>query len=753
MKGKIVHIVYMVALLVSLCGCQENMLDNGTEIKDNYLTFTLSTRTTDLARVAGIPEEGEDRFNENRIERADVYFFADNSDNATCVYAQMDLTPSRINTTQYSLQVPLDRELLTNPTYYVYVIANSDDFASPTDDITLKALKEITISTEWKKGYAADNVNPITDASQVTESSLAMDGGANITLDPASETTQEIDMTRAMAKVMLFPNIEKSIVVGDVTYTPVLSGMNVTMVYGVNKTNLQGNYSIQEADYIDRIIRGYNMVESDEGNTVYEQTVPFYSYPNPESTSNRKDTYLILCIPWNATVEGSQQAVKYYYRVPISGNDAPAVLTRNTYYRIKVNVGVLGSLNPHDAVEVTDKEFEIMPWIPTNINADMNNYRYLVLEEYNSVMNNVDVLEMPYVSSSEIAWEDNPDPDGNYTRITNVHYWDYHNDESYEVNLTPNNPVDRYNDNHPVVFSDFKLTQEENGPLLISHPLNNDDDFVPYTITVEVYNTQGVHTDTWTITQYPAMYIVGENNEEGGRTNRFINGHNNGSASGVRVYDDSGFTNDDHYLGVVASLQGNSQSVNSNPNLYTIHITSFDVDEYAIGDPRSETSYSFGRDLDATEYKNTRIEAENIIAPAYKIASSWGKTLAATYEGTVKRCASYQEAGYPAGRWRIPTKAEVEYIVSLSEEHKIPRLFGQAGTTTDYWVSSGKYNTSEGYRSGTNGTAVVRCVYDVWYWGDQTIEEDKEHNTENWNNNQFIWGDAEDGSLTEGTEH
>lgn len=755
MNGKIAHIVYIVALLVGLYSCQDDMSDNGISADGNYLSFTLSTRATDMARS---PEEGEDRFNENLIEKVDAYFFASNSDNAGCVYAQMDLTPSRINTTEYALQIPLDKEKLTSQTYYVYVVANSDDFSytsSTAEGVSLQTIKEMTISTEWKKGYADNNTDPIKDAAQVKESSLVMDGGGNITIDPMPTSPEVIEMTRAMAKVMLFPTTAESIVTDGVTYTPIPGSMNVTMVYGVQQTNLQGNYAVQETDYIDRIIRGYNHSGTDEdGKIVYEQTVPFYSYPNPENTSNRKDTYLILCVPWSATIDGSQQALKYYYRVPISGSDAPAVLKRNTYYRIKVNIGVLGSLNPHDAVEVTDKEFEIMPWINTSINADMNNYRYLVLDEYNSVMNNVDELRMPYVSSSEIAWEDNRAPDGNYTRITNVHYWDYHNDESYEVNLTSNYPYDTRNKNHPVVFSDFKLTQEEdNGPLLISHPLNDDDDFVPYTITVEVYNTQGVHTDTWTITQYPAMYIVGENNEEGGRTNRFINGHNNGSASGVHVYDDSGSTNDDHYLGVVASLQGNSQSVNSNPNLYTIHITSFDVDEYAIGDPRSETSYSFGRDLDATEYKNTRIEAENIIAPAYKIASSWGKTLAATYEGTVKRCASYQEAGYPAGRWRIPTKAEVEYIVSLSEEHKIPRLFGEAGTTTDYWVSSGKYNTSEGYRSGTNGTAVVRCVYDVWYWGDQTIEEDKEHNTENWNNNQFIWGDAEDGSLTEGTEH
>ena len=727
MKGKIVHIVYMVALLVSLCGCQEDMLDNGTEIKNNYLTFTLSTRTTDLARVAGIPEEGEDRFNENRIERADVYFFADNSDNATCVYAQMDLTPSRINTTQYSLQVPLDRELLTNPTYYVYVIANSDDFASPTDDITLKALKEITISTEWKKGYAADNVNPITDASQVTESSLAMDGGANITLDPASETMQEIDMTRAMAKVMLFPNIEKSIVVGDVTYTPVLSGMNVTIVYGVNKTNFQGNYSIQEADYIDRIIRGYNMVESDEGNTVYEQTVPFYSYPNPESTSNRKDTYLILCVPWNATVEGSQQAVKYYYRVPISGNDAPAVLTRNTYYRIKVNVGVLGSLNPHDAVELTDKEFEIMPWISTSINADMNNYRYLVLEEYNSVMNNVDVLEMPYVSSSEIDLDDQEDHDGYYTKITEVSFWDYrdvdakhvyYGDYKYNYEDEDGNQMEWRGDIPSEYQIDVKGTNLE-----FTHVLD-EQDYVAITIKITAYNKQGVPADEWTITQYPAMYIEGEKNENG-TTNRFVNGTNgpNGRYTQTETSD-----NRRGSLGTIYDLYEGNIS-NRNPNQYTIFISSFDTqDNYIIGDPRSDEAYEFDGRLDASSYRATkRTNVNNMVSPAFKIASSWGASSDINYDVAVRRCAAYQENGYPAGRWRLPTEAEIKYVVSLSKDEKIPELFNGS-----YWASSGNYYRSSNEDFYDGNSAYIRCVYDVWYWSDEKIR----------NPNEFTWGDA-----------
>ena len=184
-------------------------------------------------------------------------------------------------------------------------------------------------------------------------------------------------------------------------------------------------------------------------------------------------------------------------------------------------------------------------------------------------------------------------------------------------------------------------------------------------------------------------------------------------------------------------------------------------DEYAIGDPRSESHYNFNGRIAATEYLETREDAEDVIAPAFMVASSWGKTLTMNYETARKRCAAYQEGGYPAGRWRVPTKAEVEYIVGLSQEGKIPRLFGQDRSTTNYWVSSGVYNTSNGYTAGRTDdwgysrSAYLRCVYDVWYWGDQTIEEDDEHNTTypRLTNENFVWGDAEDGSLTRGREH
>lgn len=421
------------------------------------------------------------------------------------------------------------------------------------------------------------------------------------------------------------------------------------------------------------------------------------------------DSYLELIIPWSVS-DGSvsYQAKNYYYRIPITGSDDMVELLRNHYYKVNVNVEVLGSLNPEEPVEL-DPDFLIMDWYSAEISADMQNYRYLVLNEYESYVYNNDELLMPYVSSSEI--------DESKTKITKVEYWDYHQNESYKVTLTENYKQDSKNGNSTVNFDDFSVKDAGDNKLLFSHVLT-DDDFVEFVITVQTYNKQGVEADTWTIHQFPAIYIVGEKNDNGSR-NRFVNGS----------------TNTDELGGTY----GLDNSTNANPNQYTLYITSFDInDKYAIGDPREGDFYDFGNS-NPKSYRATRKESsvQDVISPIFKIASSWGQTSTIRYNTAVKRCATYQENGYPAGRWRVPTKAEVEFIISLSNDKKIPKLFNTGGT---YWVSSGYYKEGSGYTENTDNSHYVRCVYDVWYWGDKKINEV----SQKYDNYDFVWGDKGD---------
>lgn len=115
---------------------------------------------------------------------------------------------------------------------------------------------------------------------------------------------------------------------------------------------------------------------------------------------------------------------------------------------------------------------------------------------------------------------------------------------------------------------------------------------------------------------------------------------------------------------------------------------------------------------------------ENFIAPSFRIASSLGKVMQGFRIEARRRCAVYQEAGRPAGRWRLPTKAEIKYIARLSADGRIPILLGDNDDPTkfgNYWSANGALQV--------NGVGVVRdvvakeneeyaprCVYDEWYW-------------------------------------
>mgnify|MGYP001774086233 CR=1 FL=1 len=736
MKQTMRHILPLLFLLPLLCACQEE-LPFAPEADGHYLSLSLATQANTRAT-----EEGEDSFNENKIERADVYFFQVNAtaqDEEECIYAQLGLRPTLVSgsRTDYTLQVPLDKTIISEGTeYYVYVVANHDfNYTGETaKGVTLGTIKQRAITTEWKSGYKTDGTAE-DNVEKVKESSLVMDGGEDIAIQSQPTTSEIINMTRAMAKVTLSASTATQIESNGLTYTPIPSRMFTTLVYAVQCTNLAVDYTVNaKQDYITRMRRNYNETPTNvtvngEQRERYSQVAPFYSYPNPKTTTDRRDSYLILCVPWMAQAEGSEsyQAMNYYYRVPITGSEAPALLERNHYYKINVHIGVLGSLNPNEAVELT-AEFEIMDWFEVGIDADINQYQYLVLDEYSSVMNNVDEIRMPYISSSQLAWPDTPGiKEGEFTKIVSVSYTDYSSVDFSTKYLSTEE-----------ISESYFLTENGDRSLLFQHTIE-EDAFVCYTITIDVYNTDGVKADTWTIYQYPAIYI------EGNRANYklYVAGHSSNNTSGQGWgntgqdywYDEVTFRGYD--LGTVHNPDGvDGTGENRNPNNYTIYVTSFDVgDNYIIGDPRKEEVDNL--DIGVNNYYNEGLtnyhptrgddDTKRVIAPAFKIASSRGKTMPVTYDNAKRRCAAYQEDGYGAGRWRLPTEAEIEFIVNLStgNNRKIPTLFDGS-----YWSASGQYYNSDDreFHSPNNNryTCAVRCVYDVWYWGDERADKPDE---------------------------
>ena len=243
----------------------------------------------------------------------------------------------------------------------------------------------------------------------------------------------------------------------------------------------------------------------------------------------------------------------------------------------------------------------------------------------------------------------------------------------------------------------------------------------------------------------------------------FVNGY---TGNDNTTWDDD----DDWFFG---SVPGNSNSTNrQSPNRYKFTITSVEGTPYVIGDPREMTptfssnsaEWSNGRRITATDDKSVSLDknanyilqnyygtdggerTRNMLAPKFMLASGYALLHTNANAGMdkliqlKKRCASYQEDGYPAGRWRLPTQAEFQFIMSQVDKEALPDMYVKDKT---YWCAHG-IGTPKGdgviqmtYTDDTKGTGYsTRCVYDLWYWG----EHDKM--TTPGDKNVFTWGDV-----------
>lgn len=128
-------------------------------------------------------------------------------------------------------------------------------------------------------------------------------------------------------------------------------------------------------------------------------------------------------------------------------------------------------------------------------------------------------------------------------------------------------------------------------------------------------------------------------------------------------------------------------------------------------------------------------DVNNVIAPRFLVSSTFaGMNPGVRFDGAVRRAAVYQENGYPAGRWRLPTEAEIAFIVACQRDNLIPELF--VNGTTKYFCANRRYVVMQGstaenginiYDAGTDIVGFNRYVYDLWYWGDEPMDPDYYH--------------------------
>lgn len=789
--------IVLPAMLLASCSDELDTPSGGeTGPKPGYITISLR----DKAPGTRAEEADVDSLNENLISTAYVCLYPDGADdNTSPVLAQsFDLNANTTGT----VEIRLRREILNalfpggSTSCKAYVVANLPEGTVMPAQSTIGNLRNIAVEADF--------------ATSAPQPSFVMDGDNSLTLTGDISTPSQctvagnVDLTRAASKIRLGVKVADSVTVNGETWEPQIDrGMSVLITDGVQKAKVQPDakpgsdiadpYYSTATNATEVSHRGRTL--ADKGEDVeyrYQLDQPFYTFPNTWSGDDENMTYMVLTVPFKK--KGVDTYRTCYYTVPVVRDNS---IGRNVSYMVNIKINILGSFNPDEPLLLEDLSYRAIEWSSESMDVSIQDYRYLVLDQTEYVVNNLDSINIPFYSSHETVVKSvtfkyylyNTSAAG---LVKDVSVSKAQNEASeggkgiYQTNV--DNTINTQTNARTLTFThelkemtaydsggdELQLsgrgtsypsenTINSNIASIVRYAMTNVDAYSRFDIEITI-----VHKDledenstpfqrTIKIIQYPAMYIEADEN------NYIMNGDEPyGAASFGNIYVNGNQGSANNYWNYVWGLTGG----NRNPNMYIINVTRLSNDRYRIGDPRVLTINNLGynftsapnlyddtmRRLSYYYPANDSDETKMTIAPKFRVASSYGVSERMNIGEAQRRCASYQEKNCPAGRWRLPTYAEMEYIINLSNNNKIPILFS---SNYRYWNASGSSQATVNNNGelnspiATHNNTRVRCVYDEWYWESVTPKLESD-GTQTWrydNRNYsythypFTWGD------------
>ena len=808
MKNKLYYTYVLLFATLFLTSCEQEILKTsfgmGEEVK-----LTLRLSSDELKSRA---EAGDDTYNENAITKVDLYLYPTGGA-GQALHKVSDMFSGE---TEVQLTATLSNDLVddlfdANGKCHAYALVNYPGTApnANTDASIIANLKAMDITATF------NNETGI-------QTSFVMDGETNEIEYNASTLTVkgEVQVNRAASKIALFvTGVDKTVTddAGNV-WEPDYTAMDISFHNGVNKAKVDVGYAKGRPNNPNTTDNYYDTsgirditADLDETKTtelifaLNTTHIPFYSYSSDWGRTENPDTEptITLMVPWRKIKNHGEQTVipeadrkwqTCYYQIPINvkstGNSLTNCLERNMYYKIMFHVGILGDFNPPTPT-IVNASYYTVPWEAENVDVNVKNYKYLVVDKNDVTVYNENEVRIGYASSDDIEAKIY------YIRRPNYSKAKVDTTRFYGT-LTSQSGTTSVAQGTNSMLKACTVSVEGN-EIVLNHDIVNKStqsgsnyDFVPYyiwvkvTMTVQVNNEDRTFTEWIRYEQYPAIYIVANQNSDFGEAgeetsttatsthadwndnrNLFVNGY--WTSGGMNSTDHRSSVTNEKLTGSHQDIFGTATGLNSafnniNPNMYVVHVTAMSDGKYMIGDPRERTlnqsfiesakwveapaiydesprklryyyrtdtsgSKSPGQSANASDYTTG-----NVIAPVFRIASSYSVTSGAdSHAKAEKRCASYQEDGYPAGRWRMPTFAEIEFICTLSSESKIPALFASG---IKYWCAHGVFSPSTSGVTLQSGSSAetIRCVYDEWYWGNERVESAK---------TTFTWGDAQ----------
>lgn len=729
--GLVYSMVVLLAWLLPACTADDDLAPAVKPAEG--LTITLETPGV-LSRAT--TELGSNDLNENTISQAQLLIFNSDGTRTRDGYRSFEFTDDKTEAVIATGDWKNDAQLFDkgpDKMYDIYVVANAHEGSTSLQNV--ETLDDLLNAVDedadiWKLEGANIGTGTV-----YTNKRFAMSGVSSgfVPNKVEDEYTISVPMERLAAKV------EVNITFSDefkAQFKP--TGFNSSLRNYAKRSLLRAD---KEDSFTDRGIAGNGandpMVAAPEKDIDKRPAkLVLYTYPTNWGGDVLQETFVLLNMPgYYKEQEGAQSESEYkgsnYYKIPVRLGDATAhQLNRNTIYRVNVTIDRMGQPQVDKPVELKPA-YEVIPWTTVTIDVDGGNLNYLELLKEEIIMKNIDEsLEQYFTSSSPVT-----------ASIDEVYYYD-----KYGTKQT----ISRSNYERYGISVDPAAGNFGNVTINSDVPTNNGIRYIKVTVT----NEQGLSKE-FTVKQYPLEYIVTVPGWYSYRTDNMCAGEvvkweaefdkdlnqpvtsaNNFSS---KVYDEDenkiytyNFEQDSWWVSGQwvdgqwvwghteysnwKAEKGTSQTGKHNNKMYFVRITKTS-NEYVLSVPA----------MDKDGYTESSTENNQLVAPAFMIASQLGTVTNQYFNNAKEHCRQYAEksiAGQVYEDWRLPTKAELEII---------DKYQGVDGSVIDivlggkyYWAASGErvYIKNGSNNPSSTDVAFIRCIRTVQ--ANEPIVEDKE---------------------------
>lgn len=487
------YIALITALLLVGTGCSN-------DVRDDFLpsakSLTIDLFMGDVSTRAVSTELGNEDgdFNENEIEKLDVFFFQ----NGLLVWHAHQLSYDA-DERKATIPVTEEKRLLfvdnSSITYEIHVVANNQaDLSSINEGTTLSELKNTVFRSP--DFLAKGGISP--------QTSFVMDGTITKIVNLNNPYIGLVELKRAASKIRV------RLLDVDVPGFTQTGEASVNLVHFTDKSALLegGNAPILiPDDWKNTVGRKLETISSKGGKTT---SAPFYAYANDWSGDKNRETYLEIYVPLKKN-DSNEEAETFKYRIPITprgltDDEAQYMnkLQRNFLYDIEVTINILGSREERP-IEIKGN-YIISDWEELNIQVQITGAHYLVVSEKDVTMPNRNNYTLQFNSSIPDVKMVLGSLKATYTYV------------DADTGLPVTTPVASGQMPNVSVQSNVAA-----GTITINSPIPIN--FIPKDIEFEV--TNGTLTETITVKQLPATYFTTEKGTKSNLRTQLDISHNN----------------------------------------------------------------------------------------------------------------------------------------------------------------------------------------------------------------------------------